>query len=458
MIATALTFSQSQKQLIEEVGQLTFREGIASRAEVAIPYCHLLAWLEAQNHSCQFYWCDRGDEFAMAGIGLADHIVSHHVLKDDSLFAQVQSRLQGEYRYQKYYAGLTFDDAKMPDELWEELTQSHFVLPLIEVVHSPKGTFLACNLFAESQAAWQQLREQAIALIQGISWPAPEKSAPYHLVCQKRQDSPSHSQWLGKVSDVLNDIEEGQLQKVVMARRSSLTCNEPVHPVKVLRKLSITTQDCFQFCFRFNDRNAFIGASPERLFQRKERLVRSEALAGTRPRGESEAEDRLLSIELMSSRKDIHEHRFVVEQIVQDLNPLCESLRVNREVSLIKLHRGQHLFTGVKGLLKDEVKDSLLLQVLHPTPAIGGTPRAKALETIRENEPFFRGWYSGPVGWIAYDSVEFAVAIRSALIKDNQMHLFSGAGIVKGSSPEAEWDEIENKIANFLEIVQGGQS
>jgi menaquinone-specific isochorismate synthase len=98
------------------------------------------------------------------------------------------------------------------------------------------------------------------------------------------------------------------------------------------------------------------------------------------------------------------------------------------------------------------VTDAEVLLALHPTPAVGGYPRREALEEIRALEPFDRGWYAGPVGWIGAEGSEFAVGIRSGLVRGNSLALFSGAGIVAGSVPEDEWAEIEQKIGGFVRV------
>jgi menaquinone-specific isochorismate synthase len=95
------------------------------------------------------------------------------------------------------------------------------------------------------------------------------------------------------------------------------------------------------------------------------------------------------------------------------------------------------------------------MTALHPSPAVGGVPPGKALEYIREHEPFDRGWYAGPVGWIGPNSSEFAVAIRSGLVHDNTLSLYSGAGIVDGSTPEDEWNEIDTKLSSALSALTG---
>ena len=194
---------------------------------------------------------------------------------------------------------------------------------------------------------------------------------------------------------------------------------------------------------------AFLGASPERLFNREGNVIVSEAVAGTRPRGLSSEDDEGLREDLLHSAKDLSEHTYVRNGIGEALAPLCEELEIDGDIAEMKLARGRHLRSRVRGILKDGVTDAGLLEALHPTPAVGGYPRDGALAEIRDLEPFDRGLYAGPVGWIGAEASDFAVGIRSGLVRGRTLDLYSGAGIVDGSVPDEEWAEIENKISDF---------
>ena len=141
------------------------------------------------------------------------------------------------------------------------------------------------------------------------------------------------------------------------------------------------------------------------------------------------------------------------QSIIERLNPLCETLGIDALPSEMTLAQGRHLVSRIEGLLAEGVTTLDILETLHPTPAVGGTPRPDALDAIRRLEPFDRGWYAGPVGWIGPDAAEFAVALRCGLVWPRRLSLFSGAGIVSGSTPEAEWDEIEHKIVSFTQVL-----
>ena len=117
----------------------------------------------------------------------------------------------------------------------------------------------------------------------------------------------------------------------------------------------------------------------------------------------------------------------------------------------------QHLYKKFSCELKTPLLDRDLLDALHPTPAVGGTPRDKALSYIKKNEPFDRGWYAGPIGWISPVKSDIVVAIRSALIKDDTIHLFAGTGIVQGSIPLKEWEELDNKTAQFMDLFHANR-
>jgi menaquinone-specific isochorismate synthase len=133
-------------------------------------------------------------------------------------------------------------------------------------------------------------------------------------------------------------------------------------------------------------------------------------------------------------------------------------LEVDVKASLLRLANKQHLFSQVTADLLDDVSDGELVDRLHPTPAVGGYPTENALDEIRRLESFQRGWYAAPVGWIGADEAEFAVAIRSGVVQAERLTLYSGAGIVPGSTAAAEWDEIEQKISDFLSLLKRAES
>lgn len=248
-------------------------------------------------------------------------------------------------------------------------------------------------------------------------------------------------------------IRSGEIEKIVLARRSTFQLDQRICPLELLHQLEKSTQNASVFAFQFSKEHAFIGASPEKLYERQGRQIVSEAIAGTRPRGKTVEEDVFFKSELISSSKENHEFSVVKSFIYEKLSPLCESCRYEEKDEILETSTVQHIFNKCTGRLKDSISDMELMKALHPSPAIGGNPTCKAFQFIESKEPFNRGWYASPLGWVSPEAADIAVGIRSALVENSQLHLFAGTGIVQGSEPIKEWEELEHKIAQFKTII-----
>jgi len=415
-----------------------------------------LVWLRAQAPEAAAYWSARNEQTAVAALGTADVLAStDRPLDGDHLRRELEGRLQRTGAPVRYYGGLRFD-ATYPkaenglEAPWAAFGTYRFILPRFELRARDDGTILACNLLLPRDIGRE---ERLVEQIRTLVFPEDDTSVslpPPH----GRTDVPDQQGWTRMVRWALDTIDDRALDKVVLARRVALELGTALGPFRVLQHLKRATPRCFHFAVRPTAGAAtFIGASPERLFRRTEDRVESEAVAGTRPRGETAYADAALRDELLESPKERREHAFVQEAIRERLDGLCTAVQAPDTPSDLALARGRHLHAPLTGTLRPEVTTLDLLHALHPTPAVGGVPTDAALAAIRTQEPFDRGWYAGPVGWIGADAAEFAVAIRSGLVEGSQLALFSGAGIVDGSVPEQEWAEIEQKIGDFASIL-----
>jgi menaquinone-specific isochorismate synthase len=198
---------------------------------------------------------------------------------------------------------------------------------------------------------------------------------------------------------------------------------------------------------------SFLGVTPELLYSRNHEQLFSEAMAGTRPRSKDPVEDERLAKELEENRKEVDEHGWVLNEVEKNLGNLCTSSRRLSKNTIMKQAYVQHLYAQFMGLLKSDIFDNHILEELHPTPAVAGSPPKTAVSYISKLEEFDRGWYASPIGWISKSSSTFAVAIRSALLQARQMFVYAGAGIVKESRADEEWQEIENKIMNYTRLI-----
>ena len=402
-----------------------------------------LRWLREQSLQPKLYWSGRGDTSGVAAVGVADLLEADASEGAGSLRERLAPLLSAGAA--RYYGGLRFDPLRETDPRWAPFGAYRFVLPRFELHAGEEEATLVCNLVLPRDT---QRRAEILQEVERLSFPrAASRDALPEPV--SRSDHPDSEGWRRNVELALSAFSEGRLDKVVLARRTELHFVAELDAALLAERLEEATPGCFHFYVEPEAGVAFVGASPERLFRREGRLIESEAVAGTRPRGASEADDAELLDDLLRSEKDKAEHAHVRVGIGESLGPLCDELEVEGGVSEMKTTSRRHLVSRVRGVLREGVTDAEVLLALHPTPAVGGYPREGALEKIRTDEPFDRGWYAGPIGWIGADEAEFAVGIRSGLVHGNNLALFSGAGIVEGSVPEAEWAEIEQKIDDF---------
>ncbi len=437
------------RALHEQPTQLTSR---IVRLEVPADDIDPLAWLHAQPHAAKIFWSERHTDCQVAAVGVADLLASDRAHQNiHTVVHTLQQRLAMAAPDVRYYGGFRFDQQENMDATWQRFGAYRFVLPQFELRRQNDASTLALNILVQPGQALHE--DQARHALDRLNLPTGQANG--HIAhATSRTDLPNYNDWQHNIEAALQLFEDGTLHKIVLARKAVFQCGAALDPLALLARLKAITPNSFHFCFQPEHGLAFIGATPERLYGRASRTIKSEAIAGTRPNGATPDETARAGHELLNSEKDIREHVFVREQIQQRLAAVCSTLDVAPEPAVLKLTRRQHLWTPIEGWLQDDVDDADILSRLHPTSAVGGEPTTAAMRYIAQLEPFDRGWYAGPLGWIERDSAEFAVAIRSGLVDGAQLALYSGAGIVPGSTPQSEWDEIENKISDFVNVLR----
>lgn len=283
-------------------------------------------------------------------------------------------------------------------------------------------------------------------------------SAPHEAFTQMQlHELHSGAGYADAVSLATATIRAGDLRKVVLARTIEVDAGRVLDPKRLAHRLRAVNPDAYTFAVP-TDEGVLVGASPELLVSRFGREVRSNPLAGSAPRSGDPEEDRANAAALSSSSKNREEHQIVVEAVGAVLKPVCEELSWDPEPVLLETPNVWHLSTRFTGFLREAAPTALeLAQELHPTPAVAGTPTVDALAAIDQLEPFERGSYAGPVGWVdgAGDG-EWAIALRCAELRGDRATLYSGAGIVAGSDPDEEVDETGRKFRAFLDALRWG--
>lgn len=255
-----------------------------------------------------------------------------------------------------------------------------------------------------------------------------------------RTDLPDHAGWTALVTLAQKEIASGNLQKVVLARKTTLTFSKPLDPHQLYARLRERAAPTTAKFFQRRGDQVFLGATPEILFSRKGRMLKTMALAGT------------ITGPQTFSEKEQSEVDWALVGIKEALAPLSESIEIG-DLCVLQSTKVRHLHYPISACLKAHTTDAELIEALHPTPAIGGWPKREALAFIEKHEPFERGPYAAPIGYSNKERSFFAVGIRSALVEGTSLHLFAGAGIVAASDPHKEWMELEAKISPFLDIL-----
>ena len=352
-----------------------------------------------------------------------------------------------------FFAGFAFHDEV---EAGESFPAARVFVPRWQVARAGATTTAVANLLVTPEAELGALAERvwrAHAKFRGFHYravgatEAAVPSAPRFTIAEA-------GDYRAAVARALGRIAAGEFRKIVLARAQDLEADQPLHPLRMLNGLRQRFPDCYAFSFANGRGQSFIGASPERLVRASKGVLETEALAGSIRRGAGASEDAALAAALLTSEKDLREHRDVLDDIVARLTPLGLALEHAAKPQLRRLANVQHLDTPVRAVLPETVRLLDVLAALHPTPAVGGSPREAAGARIRALEGFPRGLYAGALGWLnARGGGEFFVGIRSALVAGATARVYAGAGIVAGSAPEKEFAETELKFKAMLDAV-----
>jgi len=262
-----------------------------------------------------------------------------------------------------------------------------------------------------------------------------------------RKGSISEEKWREQVSAAITAIKSNQLEKVVLARDLNATSNTTIDIRNLMQRLEIEYPSTWLFLV-----DGLIGATPELLVRLSKSLVTSRVLAGTIRKSGNEDRDLALAASLAKSSKDLEEHEYAVKSVADALAPFCSSTNVPESPFVLHLSNVMHLATDVTGVLNDSAKQAdifTLVEKLHPSAAVCGTPTEVAKKLITSLEEMNRGRYSGPVGWIdAHGDGEIAIALRCGQLSADHksIRIFAGCGIVAGSDPANEYAESQAKL------------
>jgi len=414
----------------------------------------------APNQPLYFYWENCRKEEAITSYGVANHLI----VNGKDRFVKIQQFIQENtekiikvgdhnlsYSTPHFYCSFSFLDTPNPDSPFPGGT---VFLPQFQVMRKKNNHALIINLAITKETNIELICEQIQYQINLIS------QAPTTITYRKSKlteipgiEDKNALTFKKSVISALKSIAAKKFSKIVLAHSINVTLPEPFDYINSLAYLRKNHPDCYIFSTSNGKGKQFIGASPERLISIHKQQFVTDSLAGSAPRGKNLSEDTYFAKKLLRSEKEKREHQAVTDFILQRLWQLGLQPQ-QAPLQLLKLSNIQHLWTPIYSPLNANIHPLEILAQLHPTPAVAGVPTEIVCQEISRYESFDRSLYSAPIGWVDYQgNSEFIVGIRSALIDKNVATIYAGAGIVAGSEPQKEFEEIQLKLQSLLKAL-----
>jgi len=387
-------------------------------------------------------WSDGACSWAGSGIAAAVRATDHGALLDSVGRAEVRIDPDGLLPPAPWFGGFAFDATAAVDRWWEGFPPAWAVVPRLLLGTDGRSARLLSFVRVEDDGP-RAARERAVAqLAEGqralVRTAADGGHRPARAARLRPQDRPA---WDALVAEALAAFDTGHLRKVVLARPIELEADAPFDVPTTRARMRAIAGPAVSYELRAEEGTTLLGGSPERLFTLENGHLETMALASSAGPGELER--------LTGGRKEAHEHGAVVESIRAALLPLSAEVEIGAAPAPLALGYVSHLKTPVRARLRPGVTPADVARALHPTAAVGGTPRDGALAFLRSHERLARGWYAGGIGWLGPDRADLRVVLRCALVRGAAARLFSGAGCVAGSTADGEWAETAVK-ARFM--------
>jgi len=424
-----------------------------------------LVFASRRANESWFCWQQPDRDFALAALGEAHAVVSRGSDRFREVAAECAhlsgdavlrgDRDSGDRTGPTWTGGFAFSDEGATGSTWSSFRPAAMSLPEISFESEGGRVVMTINAMVNPSDDPAALTERLVNRVNGLVFEDLGMLDPHPTHRPSIESARSPEEFEDSVAAAVERIRAGEIEKVVLAREVVVRSGSAHDPAAIFAALREGFPSCFNFCVGTPEA-AFIGASPELLIRCVGRGVSTVGLAGSARRSSDPAVDDHLAQKLLNSSKDRGEQDLVVKRIVKALVRLSVWVEAAEEPEIIKVANIQHLATPVIAQLSEPRTAIELAGFLHPTPAVGGEPWKKAERVMAEVEKMDRGWYAGPVGWMdGSGDGEFCVALRSALLRDREAHLYAGVGVVADSDPAAELAETEIKLGALLPLIGG---
>ncbi|CAI9121918.1 isochorismate synthase [Brytella acorum] len=454
----ALPTRQALIETFAEAAARATQKGAPTLASVGIPaasapsLADFSRWHDIFEDA--FYWKTHEPSLTLCGYGRAAALTASGSNRFAALAARWKTLLDGAVVHGDHsplaIGGCRFDAEKEQAEHWQGFEAADLAVPVLILTSDGQTHRLIVQRMLDGSADAIAEAESCLAALEAAKTsPSTIRSLPIPLHSTELLPTV----WQSKVERALEGITEGRFVKVVLARENCQHHGSRLPVATLLYRLVERAGNAHIFAFARGGA-CFLGATPERLIRIDSGRIETHALAGSIRRDDIEAADLALARSLINSTKERHEHALVVQAIADALTPHTRALDIPPMPEVKHLPRIHHLSTPIRGEICEGTGIFDLVAALHPTPAVAGLPRADAIHYIRDYEGFDRGWYAAPVGWVdGRGDGDFLVALRSALIRDNECRMYAGCGIVQGSDPLAEYTETCLKLTQMREVL-----
>lgn len=304
------------------------------------------------------------------------------------------------------------------------------------------------------EAAYQAAIRRIDAVCAALGRPIPPMELPAHVTTQPPVSNVTQAEFEDRVRRAKDYIAAGDAFQIVLSQR--LTQKTTASPIQIYRALRATNPSPYMFFLEFGG-FTLMGASPEMLVRYEDGVATTRPIAGTRPRGKTEAEDKALAEELLADPKEIAEHVMLVDLGRNDIGRVSVygTVKVTDMMRIERYSHVMHIVSDVQGRVRPGMNAFDLLRACFPAGTLSGAPKVRAMEIIEELEGLRRSFYGGAVGYFSYDgSMDMCITIRALLMQGDTVTLQAGAGIVADSDPTSEYHECLNKARALSVAIQ----
>lgn len=305
--------------------------------------------------------------------------------------------------------------------------------------------------------AYKIAQQRLAALVEQLETTSPQRSRDHTATKVSEQDFVSgftHDGFIEAVNKAKQYITDGDVMQVVLSQRLSVPFN--AESIDLYRALRTLNPSPYMYYLNLDDFH-IVGSSPEILVRMEDNEVTVRPIAGTRKRGNTEAQDQALEQELLSDPKELAEHLMLIDLGRNDIGrvSVTGTVELTEKMVVERYSHVMHIVSNVTGKVLPGLTALDALRATFPAGTVSGAPKVRAMEIIDEFEPVKRGIYAGAIGYLSWSgNMDTAIAIRTAVIKDKHLHIQAGAGIVYDSVPETEWEETMNKARAIFKAVE----